>query len=76
MKIAYCQQCKLATAAGPLPETVVVRGRKVPYMYTHVVDGQRHTCVLVEVPEDAQRPGEDVGSWLARLVKDNAAALG
>jgi hypothetical protein len=75
MKISYCPQCKVVTGAGQLPETVVMNGREVPYTYTHVVKGKTHTCKLVEVPENPQRPDEDAEEWLDRLRKDYASTL-
>lgn len=75
MKVAYCEACKLVVAAGPLPETIRVRGKAVVYPYRHVADGQTHVARLVVVPDTPQRPGEEPGVYLARLAEAHKALL-
>jgi hypothetical protein len=67
LKIAFCPTCKVATAAGALPVTVRVRGRLLPYSYTHVAKGEVHECRLVDVPDTPLMSGETVDAWLERL---------
>jgi hypothetical protein len=67
VKVAFCPECRVVTAAGALPVTVRVRGRLSPYSYTHVAKGEVHESRLVDVPDTPQMPGETVDAWLERL---------
>jgi hypothetical protein len=72
MKIAYCRDCKVVIAAGPLSpqQTVVIGGKRrvVSTMPWHRVGGKEHRNVgLLDVP-DAEIPSKP--DEIGRLLKD------
>jgi hypothetical protein len=74
MKLAYCRDCKIAIAAGPLApqRTVVVQGKQkvVTTMPSHLVDGECHRNVgLIDVPDQPIPAGDEMDKFLKSLTK-------